>query len=280
MIKKIISVILCLISALILLTGCSKNETAVNISGAMVTKGIYSYYLDYAAGNADNLKLDMNDYESSAKKKALELIKSYVAINSIFEKLNLSLSYSLKAQSASDTDSYWETFGVHYSKVGITKQDIAKIMENNCRKTALLNYYYGQDSKVNPTSKATLKKAFEKKYFGVKLIAAPLTTTDTMGNTISLDDDSLTEVRAKFSSLKTKLNYGKSFEDVYSEYNMGEDIIGTQNPETYILASSTKEYGKEFTQTASNLSYNEADTVEYEDTIYLIYRVNISSDNK
>lgn len=278
--KRIAAMLLVLTLVIMTFTSCGKaQKMAVNISGAEISEGIYTYYYDYVCSNKKKLGIKGDDTEKALRDKTIDLLSEYVAINSMAQKLGVTLSYTLKAQAADDTDDRWDLFGSYYSSIGMTKQDLHKIITNKAFKSALLEYYYGEDSKEKPTSTEKLKKAFNEKYIGINVIAASLTTTDTLGNTVVLDSAELSNLRILFGNMRDKLNYGSDISDVYSDYILSLDLIGTQQLDTYVITEETVGYGEDFFSKVSSLGYNKAAVIEYEDTIYLVYRVDISGDD-
>ncbi len=277
--KRLISLILSVTAIMLTLVSCSSSKkAAVNISGAEITDGIYTYYYDYVFSNREKTGLAQEAGEKEITEKTVELLKEYVAVNTMAEKLGVSLSYTLKAQAASETDSRWDLFGNYYSEIGVTKQDLNKVLTSNALKSALLDYYYGEDSKISPTSSSDLKNAFAKKYIGINVIAASLTTTDALGNTVPLDKYELDNIRNVFANMRSRLNYGADIDSVYSDYITNLDLVGTQSPETYVVTPSSVGYGEDFFKKISSLNYRTATVMEYEDTIYLFYRIDISGD--
>lgn len=277
--KKRLTAILLSIAVILALSSCSSSRSiALNIEGAEITAGIYTYYYDYVSGNREKFGMSEEDDENSVIDKTNTLLKEYVAVNSISKKLGVSLSYDLKAQAANDTDSNWDIFGSYYSKIGVTKQDLNKVFVNSALKSALLDYYYGENSKVKPTKTEKLKEAFSEKYVGINVIAASLTTTDNLGNTVDIDQYELTNIRNVFSDMRDRLNGGTDIDSVYSDYITNLDLVGTQSLETYVMTESSVGYGEDFFGKISSLRYNTALVYEYEGSIYLFYRIDISSD--
>ena len=278
--KRIIALIMTLILILLTFSGCSSSQKpALNISKAEVTPGVYTYFYDYVYSNRKSFKIKGDDIEKEVHEKAVELIKEYIAVNTMAEKLGVSLSYTLRAQTASKTDSRWDLFGKYYSSIGMTKQDLCKIITNSALKSALLEYYYGENSKKNPTSTQELKNAFVEKYIGVNIIAASLTTTDALGSTVPMDTYELSNIRNMFYTMRDKLNGGADIDSVYSDYITTLDLIGTQSLDIYVITESSVGYGENFFAQVSALRYKTAVVIEYEDTIYLAYRIDISDDD-
>lgn len=277
--KKITSLILLAVCLLMCFTACgNKLSYALSINETEVTEGVYAYYLDYVLANPDEFNLKAENYKEDAKTAATELVKKYIAINTMMQDLSVTPSYSTKAEIAEDTDSYWDFFSDHYEKIGITKQDINKIITSDKYEMALLDYYYGEDSEISPVSTKKLKNAFTQKYVGVKIIAASLTTTDTLGNTVALDDIELKNTRSAFENMKNKANNGTDIDSIYSSYNSTKDLIGTESLETYVFTKDSARYSNEFFAQVIKLDYNKATVYESEDTIYLLYRVDITGE--
>lgn len=278
--KRIIALILSSVTIMFTFAACSSSKnTVLNISGAEITSGVYSYFYDYVSGNKKSFKIGEENEKEAIREKVTELLKEYVAVNTMADKLGVTLSYNLKAQEASDTDSKWDIFGKYYSEIGISKQDLNKVIANSSLKSALLEYYYGEDSKVKPTSTEKLKKAFAEKYVGINVIAASLTTTDNLGNTVQLNEYESENIQSVFNNMKNRLNSGADIDTVYNDYITNLDLIGTQSLETYVMTKDSVGYGEDFFKEISSLGYNKATVLKYEDTIYLFYRVDISGDD-
>lgn len=277
--KKSIALLLCAVCIILTLCGCGGDlEYALSINGTEITKGVYTYYLDYVLANSDNFGLAQETFEEDAKAAASELIKNYLAVNTMAADLGVTLSHSAKTDIATETESRWELFLDHYEKAGITKQDLHKIIASDETKMALLDYYYGEDSKIEPVSTKKLKSAFVKKYVGVKIIAAPLTTTDTLGNIVPLDDIEMKNTRSTFENMKKRANGGTDIDTLYSSYNSDKDLIGTESLETYVFTSDSTQYGNDFFKKISELDYKKAAVIEFDNTIYLFYKVDITGE--
>lgn len=278
--KRIISVALIITLILAAFSGCGSDlKYALNVGGADITEGVYTYFLDYALTHRDELSLESDSLEGDIEDAAAQLVKRYVAVNSLWAQLGENMDYDLRDEAAVNTDERWDLFGKYYEKIGITKQDLYKIVKSETYVTAITKYYYGEDSKISPIKTKTLKEAFSKKYVGVKIIAASLTTVDTLGNTVKLSGTSLTSIQRYFDSMEAKANSGADIDELYIEYNTSHDLIGTDGLETYVFTKDNTQYGSDFFKKVSKLENNRATVIENDDTIYLVYRVDISSDD-
>lgn len=277
--KRLIS--LALIAAVVLLTftGCGSGlKYAATVGGVKVTDGVYRYYMDYVLSHPEEFSLDSESLEGDIEDTVSVLVKKYVAINSLWADLGINMTYDLRNDASSETDERWDIFGKYYESVGITKQDLYKIVKSETYRTALTNYYYGEESKISPIKTSTLKAAFSKKYVGVKIIAASLTTVDALGGTVKLKGTALTRIRNYFNSMKSLANNGADIETLYTNYNNSHDLIGTEGLDTYVFTENNTQYGANFFSTVSKLKFNKATVIENDDTIYLVYRVDIASD--
>ncbi len=277
--KKILAVFLCALCILLTFCGCGSNKNyAMSVEGTKITNGIYTFYLGNILANPDSFGLAPETFEEDAHSTAKQLVKKYIAINTMASELGISLSYGEKTDVATETDNRWNLFSSHYEKAGITKQDLYKTITNEAYKMALLDYYYGENSKIEPVSTKKLKKAFTEKYIGVKIIAAPLTTADTLGNTVPLDDIEMKNTRSTFESLRKRADNGTDINTLYTSYNSDKDLIGTESLETYVFTKSDTQYGSDFFSKVSKLDYEKATVIEFDNTIYLFYRVDITGE--
>ncbi|MBR2316072.1 MAG: hypothetical protein IKA56_05450 [Clostridia bacterium] len=277
--KRILSVFLCAVCILLTFCGCGNNKNyALSVEGTKITTGIYTFYLGNVLANPEKFGLAENAAEEDVHVIAKNLVKKYIAVNTMAAELGITLSYGEKSQVANETDNRWNLFSSHYEKSGITKQDLHKTITNEAYKMALLDYYYGENSKIEPVSTKKLKKAFTEKYIGVKIIAAPLTTTDTLGNIVPLDDIEMKNTRSTFENLKKRANGGTDIDTLYTSYNSDKDLIGTESLETYVFTKNDTQYGSEFFSKVSKLDYEKATVIEFDNTIYLFYRVDITGE--
>lgn len=277
--KKILAIFLCALCILLTFCGCGSTKNyALSIEGTKITKGIYTFYLGNVLANPDAFGLSDEAFEEDAHGAAKNLVKKYIAVNTMADELGIVLSYSAKADVATETDNRWNLFSSHYEKAGISKQDLYKTITSEAYKTALLEYYYGENSKIEPVSAKKLKKAFTEKYIGVKIIAAPLTTTDTLGNTVPLDDIEMKNTRSTFENLRKRADNGTDINTLYTSYNSDKDLIGTESLETYVFTKNDTQYGSDFFSKVSKLGYEKATVIEFDNTIYLFYRVDITGE--
>lgn len=278
--KKIISLLLIALIILTAFAGCGSDlKYAVTVNDVGVTDGVYTYYMDYVLTHKDEFSLDGESLEGDIEEAVATLVKKYVAVNSLWAELETNMTYDLRNDAAVETDERWDLFGKYYESIGVTKQDLYKIEKSETYKTALTNYYYGESSKINPVKTSTLKAAFSKKYIGVKIIAASLTTVDALGNTVKLTGTALTNIQRYFDSMESKANSGEDIDELYAKYNASNDLIGTDGLAIYIFTKDNTQYGTDFFTKVSKLKNNKATVIENDDTIYLVYRVDISGDD-
>lgn len=278
--KRLISILLTAVLLLLTFAGCgSQLKYAMTVGDVEVTEGVYRYYMDYVLNHKDEFSLDEESLEGDVEEAVAELVKKYVATNSLWAELDMNMTYNLRNDAAQEADERWDIFGKYYESVGVSKQDLYKVVKSETYRTALINYYYGEDSKIKPVKTETLKAAFSKKYVGVKIIAASLVTTDALGGTVKLAGTALTSIQRYFSSMESKANNGSDIDELYASYNTSHDLIGTEGLDTYVFTENNTQYGTDFFKTVSKLDNNHATVIEKEDTIYLVYRVDITSDD-
>lgn len=278
--KRLILILITASLLLVGLTGCgSQLKYAASVGDVKVTDGVYRYYMDYVLNRKDEFSLDDESLEGDVEEAVDELVKKYVAINSLWADLGINMTYNLRSDAAQEADKRWDIFGKYYENIGVSKQDLYKIVKSETYRTALINYYYGEDSEIKPVKTETLKAAFSKKYVGVKVIAASLMTTDALGGTVKLSGTALTSIQRYFTSMETKANNGSDIDELYSSYNSSHNLIGTEGLDTYVFTENNTQYGTDFFKKVSKLENNHALVIENDDTIYLIYRVDITGED-
>ncbi len=229
--------------------------------------GVYNYFYDESKDDAD------------PEKAAQEKCKSYVATKLLMEKQNLALSTARKRQAAEETEKQWSMFSAYYQSVNVTKQDITKIKTYEMNKKELLHFYYGSGGE-NEVSVSALKNEFNKNYVGFKAIEEPLTKVGDMGESILLAGSEKKALKGKFEAMAKRVNSGSDIDEENVDYNEEKGLIVTQNLSLNIIKADDPLYSREFFSSVSKLSYGKATVIECSNSLYLVQRVRIDSDEE
>ena len=232
------------------MTGCSDSGYIGTINGMQIPNGIYIYDLQLTAYNeaSSKIKEEKGDSLGTAevtvftetidgkpasawlKDYALERVKRYVAIESLFDEYGLTLSdddnnsINDYIKSLDNDLGYYaqyygieeSTFGEHFENMGISKDTLRKITENSYKESAVFLHNYDKDG-LTPVSEDEINSYATENYAAVKLLK--VTFTDHQG--LSLKDDADKEkIRELAQSYADRANSGEDWVDIQYDFDL------------------------------------------------------------
>lgn len=232
------------------MTGCSDSGYIGTINGMQIPNGIYIYDLQLTAYNeaSSKIKEEKGDSLGTAevtvftetidgkpasawlKDYALERVKRYVAIESLFDEYGLTLSdddnnsINDYIKSLDNDLGYYaqyygieeSTFGEHFENMGISKDTLRKITENSYKESAVFLHNYDKDG-LTPVSEEEINSYATENYAAVKLLK--VTFTDHQG--LSLKDDADKEkIRELAQSYADRANSGEDWVDIQYDFDL------------------------------------------------------------
>ena len=258
------------------LFGCvSHEQNTIDISGADVPVGVYTYFLDKVMSDPKSYSAKEND-EASLKNAALSECKSYTALISHLESHGISLEYRLKSQIADNTEKYWSLFSSYYKKIGVSKQDINKIMTYEAGKEQLVLYYFGEKG-TNPVSEDDLKQRFVKLYIGFKGFECKLTKENANGETVEMTETEKQETETLLRKYAELIDKGADIDTVYARYCRSKGLIATEALTVNITKQNDPMYDDDFFSKMSTISHGRAAIVKTGSSIYVVQRCKIAS---
>ena len=307
------------------MTGCSDSGYIGTINGMQIPNGIYIYDLQLTAYNeaSSKIKEEKGDSLGTAevtvftetidgkpasawlKDYALERVKRYAAIESLFDEYGLTLSdddnnsINDYIKSLDNDLGYYaqyygieeSTFGEHFENMGISKDTLRKITENSYKESAVFLHNYDKDG-LTPVSEDEINSYATENYAAVKLLK--VTFTDHQG--LSLKDDADKEkIRELAQSYADRANSGEDWvniqydfdlraaqykawtdaEDSYAEeHSSTAEAKSTEEAKQTAEATETAEADKstaEISETAESAATAEAETAEAETSAEEVY---------
>ena len=232
------------------MTGCSDSGYIGTINGMQIPNGIYIYDLQLTAYNeaSSKIKEEKGDSLGTAevtvftetidgkpasawlKDYALERVKRYAAIESLFDEYGLTLSdddnnsINDYIKSLDNDLGYYaqyygieeSTFGEHFENMGISKDTLRKITENSYKESAVFLHNYDKDG-LTPVSEDEINSYATENYAAVKLLK--VTFTDHQG--LSLKDDADKEkIRELAQSYADRANSGEDWVDIQYDFDL------------------------------------------------------------
>ena len=142
-------------------TGCKNVTTAMTIGDYVVPAGVYLYYLNTAYNNAlsqlkeehedldtediDAVKatpLEGKDVRTWCEDKAVEFCADFVATETKFDELGLSLDADTKASIDGMMEYYWASYEETMTANGISQESFKKVMTSSYKSQEIFDYYY------------------------------------------------------------------------------------------------------------------------------------------
>lgn len=268
--KKIFSFIGLFLALAILFSSCDlPSGKVITVGSVEVDKEIYTYYLDSAVASSEDTP------ESTAvMKEAAENCVRYIAINTVFSEMGLSLTDSKKNDVSQTVNDLWRLYGKYYEKIGVSKQTLTKVYESKAYENAIFLAYYDTDG-ITPVPEATVEKYFGDNYAIIKSINGYLTDLDENGNTVPMDAQNRQKTTAAFQSLVEKINGGSLIDDVYSDYISQEGAA----VQPVVINKDSSLYPDGFFDAAKAIEDNKAAVIVLGDYIFAVQRLASDSDS-
>ena len=242
----------CAVVCAVSLTGCSDTGFIGTVNGMQIPTGMYIYQLEVAGYSEASSKIteekgdslgtaevtvftetiDGKSADQWLKDYALDKVKRYAAVESLFSEYGLTLpaedqeSVNNYIKSMDNDLGYYaqyygideSSFSEYYEKRGISKDTMRKLSENSYKEKYVFLYNYDKDG-LTPVSDDEIKKYATENYAAVKLLK--LDFTDYQG--LSLQDDAdKQKIRDLAQSYADRANSGEDWVNIQYDYDLRE----------------------------------------------------------
>lgn len=268
--KKIFASIGIFLALTILFSSCDlPTGKVITVGSVEVDKEIYTYYLDSAVASSEGVP-----ESTTVMKEAAENCVRYIAVNTVFSEMGLSLSDTKKNDVSQTVNDLWRLYGNYYEKIGVSKQTLTKVYESKAYENAIFLAYYDTDG-ITPVPEETVEKYFSDNYAIIKSINGYLTDLDENGNTVPMDAQNRQKTTAAFQSLVEKINGGALIDDVYSDYISQEGAA----VQPVVINKDSSLYPDGFFDAAKAIEDNKAAVIVLGDYIFAVQRLASDSDS-
>lgn len=278
--KRLIA-ILCAVVLALSFVGCgdkADKDTVVTVNGEKVGKGEFECYMYFVkrtiiASGGEDTEEYWNTSEIEGK-KAGDVVKETTLKNVIEFKLLSQKAVELGADNSDEMkktqrENYInqifggdeESYLARIEEFGVTDEDFSRVILDDY----LANEYYKR-MKTEPVTDEQVKEYYNKNYFRAHhiLIAFSNYTSDS--------SDGQEEAFTKINEVKSKLDEGKSFEELFKTYN--EDLGMLENEMGYVFTTESSYMPKNFVDVVSELEVGEvSDIVETDYGYHIIKRL-------
>ena len=268
--KKIFASIGIFLALTILFSSCDlPTGKVITVGSVEVDKEIYTYYLDSAVASSEGVP-----ESTTVMKEAAENCVRYIAVNTVFSEMGLSLSDTKKNDVSQTVNDLWRLYGNYYEKIGVSKQTLTKVYESKAYENAIFLAYYDTDG-ITPVPEETVEKYFSDNYAIIKSINGYLTDLDENGNTVPMDAENRQKTTTSFESFVTKINAGTLIDDVYSDY-IGQEGSTVQ---PVVISKDSSLYPEGFFEAVKAIEDDKADVIVLGDYIFAVQRLASDSDS-
>lgn len=263
--KKIISAALAVIIMLSLCACTAKKETALIISGTEINSEIFTYFLDKVIQRPADYGLTEKPSKKDIKQAVINECKEYLAVNTEFRNIGLSLSAADKVEISDNVNAFWVRFGNHYKDIGVSKQTLTKIMTAQAYEDAIFTANYDRGS-GNKAAEEELTEYFYSNYVCFRTVCAYYTSAD--GST-PLTQLEKTELLDKFRQIKeesgTDLN---KFSDVV-------DAAGYTLSDSIVLKKGSDGYPEGFFEKVYEFDDGKVEIIAEDECVFAVYKENL-----
>ena len=267
---------LLIIGALLLLCcACGAEKETVsyplNVNATPLDSEVFTYYLDEAFH-----ALPSGTQEEKIN-YAVQLCIHYVAVNSTFAAESLSLTPAEQKETSDDTNTMWNMYGGYYKGIGVSKQTYAKIRLNGRYREKLRQAYFGEGGPQEVPAE-TLREYLDARYVSFRAVRIPKKTVDVYGNEKERDAAQEEALRQKLSAGLSAINEnGTGIESVFATFV--SDRNGDREEYSEVVTDGTDHaYSAEFVEAVRAIPAGTAAILDYEDSLYLVYREEIRDD--
>ena len=253
------------------LSSCSFTSPVLTVgSSAELYSDVFAYFVYEAM--CEDPSLDEDEILTLATTKCVE----YVAVNSTFASLSLTLSGEEKAALALETNTLWRQWGEFYTDLGLTRQDFYKIMTSSYYREALRDYYFGTGGEYE-VSEDDILALFVSNYVGFQCFYNSLSTVSDDGEQTRMSDEEIDELYNYYLTAASEINNsGANITEAYASFASDEDF-SSMSIETIVIDDSSS-FPDGFFEAVLEADYDTAIVIISDDYIYLVIRQDISSD--
>ncbi len=267
----LIFIILIFVTSFSACTSVGEEAYPLTVNGTAIDGEIFRYYLD-SVWNSE----EAGGTKDGRITAATHLCIRYVAVNSTFAENSLSLSDSEKVKISDETNVLWNMFGEHYKAIGVSKQTYLKIRTSEAY-IEKLRFYFFDTGGSDEISDAALRGVLMENYVSFKYVKTPLYTTDVYGNEMEFSQDDVNLLNSLFNSAVATANKDFGIEKAYSSISEKFPLT-EQSYETVVIDRNDHKFSSVFYDTVKEMTEGTATVFQYQDSVYLVYRIHILGD--
>lgn len=272
--KRIIS-FLCIFTLLIcLFSSCTAQETEtypITVNGTPINSEIFRYYLD-EVWDSQEAQGSKDGRITQATYKCIR----YVAVNSTFAAYSLSLSDAEKAELSAETNVLWNMFGEYYKSIGVSKETYHKVRTSQ-EYIEKLRIHFFDNGGTDEISDGVLRGIMVDNFTAFRYVRTPVMNTDVYGNTVDYTEEERTKLNTLYSNAVNTVAASYTVEKAYNEISAAFPLT-EQSYENIVISRNDHEFSSVFYDKVNSMEDNTASVFQYNDYVYLVFKVNMLTD--
>ncbi len=272
--KRIIS-FLCIFTLLIcLFSSCKTQETEtypITVNGTPINSEIFRYYLD-EVWDSQEAQGSKDGRITQATYKCIR----YVAVNSTFAAYSLSLSDAEKAELSAETNVLWNMFGEYYKSIGVSKETYHKVRTSQEYIEKLRLHFFDKGG-TDEISDGVLRGIMVDNFTAFRYVRTPVMNTDVYGNTVDYTQEERTKLNTLYSNAVNTVAVSYTVEKAYNEISAAFPLT-EQSYENIVIGRNDHEFSSVFFDKVNSMEDNTASVFQYNDYVYLVFKVNMLTD--
>lgn len=260
--KKITALLLAVMLIFSLAACGNSKKTALIISGTETDSEIFTYYLDKVMGRPVEYNLPEKPKKAELKEAAITQCKKYLAANTSFKDMGLSLTSSEKVEIAQTVNDYWVRFENHYNSIGVSKQTLTKILTAKAYEDAVFAAKYDKGTS-NADEEAVLQNYFYENYISFRNVCAYFTSADGSAPLTQLEKNKLTESINLLAE-----NAGTDIE----KFGEAVQAAGYSLSDSVLLKKGSEGYPEGFFEKVTNQKDGTVQVITYDECIFIVWK--------
>ena len=255
--KRAVAVLAAAVMTAASVTGCSSStDYSMTANGKKVNAGVYinfilnemtnQMYTMYYSGEITEMKecldkqVDGVDFRTYVKDKALEQTKEFVAVQTKFDELGLTLSEDDVSQIEDSISSTWGSQKEFYELEGVSRESLKMCFEHSYKKEAIFDHYYMEGGET-PVTDDDVNKYISDNYIRYKLVTIPKSTNED-AEQAKTENEEYKNLWEQYIAEAEELDFA-GFDKIISEYD--EYSAAKQAEEQAALEAAQSEEGTE-----------------------------------
>lgn len=263
--KKITALILAVLLILPLAACGSEKKTALTVAGTEINSEIFTYFLDKVISRPIDYNLPENPIKADLKQAAINECKKYLAANTSFRDMGLTLTSSEKVELSQTVNDYWVRFENHYKSIGVSKQTLTKILTAQAYEDAVFAAEYDKGT-TDSAEEAVLQDYFYENYISFRNVCAYFTSADGATPMTQLEKNQL------ITAINTLAENAGTDVEKFSEAALA---AGYSLSDSVLLKKGAEGYPDGFFERVAQQADGTVQVITYDECIFIVWKENL-----